>query len=158
MKRTGVDYIACSARSKPCFASDVETSDGGGGAGAGALCDPVLRASMTNVTPPHTLLSPRRKKTEDLKAVGCKMPAKANSSPLRVWYRALELRPIWPAQVRALRMVGGGLFWIEKEGSSFLRTARRRLERAVPASPATNPTAANCTPLKTKVPARSSRE
>lgn len=69
MKRTGADYIACSARSKPRFASDVETSDGGGGAGAGALCDPVLRASMTNVTPPHTLLSPRRKNTEDLKAV-----------------------------------------------------------------------------------------
>ncbi|KAG9137542.1 hypothetical protein Leryth_018850, partial [Lithospermum erythrorhizon] len=61
------------------------------------------------------------------------------------------------AQVMAFNSVGGGLFGVSKFGSIFFLVAIRPLERAVPARPAVNPTAAKRVPLYTSVPKRSKR-
>lgn len=62
------------------------------------------------------------------------------------------------AQVDALRRVGGALLGVSKAGSIFFLSAISPLERAVPARPATNPTAAKVAPLYKKVPSRAGIE
>nr|GMD43158.1 acetyltransferase NSI [Ipomoea batatas] len=116
------------------------------------LCEPVILANTTNDTPPRTLFRHLSTITELLNTKGETVLSSTYSIPFSVWYRRLLLTPMWIAQVAAFRMVGGALFGVSKLGSIFFLILISPFERAVPTSPAANPTAANRVPLYTKVP------